>query len=145
MFFRVIVEYFKLQRQAQYRDPSRTTVRLLESISRLAQGKQAKHTIMSSPQIQSCFDSCSLRASFLCFASAHARIMFRNSVTTEDAVAAVLVMDNTMQVGFSQLNQTGQDVCFPPYDIMYSVLSHFCSARLFLDVTMRCTPHFLTT
>ncbi|NWY05845.1 MCM9 helicase, partial [Nothoprocta ornata] len=63
----VLVRYYQRQRQSGGRSAARTTVRLLESLVRLAE--------------------------------AHARLMFRDTVTLEDAVTVVSVMESSMQGG----------------------------------------------
>ncbi|KAG7250319.1 hypothetical protein CRUP_023901 [Coryphaenoides rupestris] len=61
----VLGRYYQLQRQSSGRNAARTTIRMLESLSRLAE--------------------------------AHAKLMYREQVTIEDAVVAVSVMECSMQ------------------------------------------------
>uniref|UniRef100_A0AAQ5YKQ4 DNA helicase MCM9 n=1 Tax=Amphiprion ocellaris TaxID=80972 RepID=A0AAQ5YKQ4_AMPOC len=63
----ILTRYYQLQRQSDGRSAARTTIRMLESLSRLAE--------------------------------AHSRLMFRETVTIEDAVIAVSVMECSMQGG----------------------------------------------
>eukprot|EP00038_Savillea_parva_P001903 m.108353 g.108353 ORF g.108353 m.108353 type:complete len:1026 (+) comp10655_c0_seq4:153-3230(+) len=61
----VLSVYYRMQRQADSMHSARTTIRLLESLVRIAQ--------------------------------AHARLMFRDEVTVQDAVVAVTMMESSMQ------------------------------------------------
>uniref|UniRef100_A0AAY5K511 DNA helicase MCM9 n=1 Tax=Esox lucius TaxID=8010 RepID=A0AAY5K511_ESOLU len=63
----VLSRYYQLQRRSDGRNAARTTIRMLESLLRLAE--------------------------------AHARLMFRDTVTVEDAVVVVSVMECSMQGG----------------------------------------------
>ncbi|KAI1897496.1 hypothetical protein AGOR_G00083870 [Albula goreensis] len=63
----ILVRYYQVQRQNGSRNAARTTIRMLESLGRLAE--------------------------------AHAKLMFRDTVTVEDAVVVVSVMECSMQGG----------------------------------------------
>ncbi|KPP68866.1 DNA helicase MCM9-like, partial [Scleropages formosus] len=63
----VLARYYQLQRRSESRNVARTTIRMLESLGRLAE--------------------------------AHARLMFRETVTVEDAVVVISVMECSMQGG----------------------------------------------
>ncbi|XP_069742949.1 DNA helicase MCM9 isoform X2 [Narcine bancroftii] len=64
---KILVKYYQLQRQSGFRSAARTTIRMLESLVRLAE--------------------------------AHARLMFRDKVTVEDAITVISVMESSMQGG----------------------------------------------
>uniref|UniRef100_A0A672Q960 DNA helicase MCM9 n=1 Tax=Sinocyclocheilus grahami TaxID=75366 RepID=A0A672Q960_SINGR len=77
----ILSRYYQLQRQSDSRNASRTTIRMLESLSRLAE--------------------------------AHARLMFRETVTVEDAVVVVSVMECSMQGGALLGNVNALHTSFP--------------------------------
>ncbi|XP_067840779.1 DNA helicase MCM9 [Heptranchias perlo] len=64
---KILVKYYQVQRQSGFRNAARTTIRMLESLVRLAE--------------------------------AHARLMFRDIVTVEDAITVISVMESSMQGG----------------------------------------------
>ncbi|KAF9163974.1 DNA helicase mcm9 [Actinomortierella ambigua] len=67
----VLMAYYQLQRRADLRNAARTTIRLLESLIRLAQ--------------------------------AHAKLLAKNLVTLEDAIAVVSLMETTAQGGAAMI------------------------------------------
>ncbi|XP_056150178.1 DNA helicase MCM9 [Lampris incognitus] len=77
----ILARYYQLQRQSDSRSAARTTIRMLESLSRLAE--------------------------------AHARLMYRQTVTIEDAVVAVSVMECSMQGGALLGNMNALHTSFP--------------------------------
>ncbi|XP_073349545.1 DNA helicase MCM9 [Pagrus major] len=77
----ILTRYYQLQRQSDGRNNARTTIRMLESLSRLSE--------------------------------AHARLMYRETVTIEDAVMAVSVMECSMQGGALLGNVNALFTSFP--------------------------------
>ncbi|XP_026857465.2 DNA helicase MCM9 [Electrophorus electricus] len=77
----ILTRYYQLQRQSDGRSAARTTIRMLESLGRLAE--------------------------------AHARLMFRETVTVEDAVVVVSVMECSMQGGALLGNVNALHTSFP--------------------------------
>ncbi|KAM4632879.1 DNA helicase MCM9 [Polymixia lowei] len=77
----ILARYYQLQRQSNSRNAARTTIRMLESLSRLAE--------------------------------AHARLMNRETVTIEDAVVAVSVMECSMQGGALLADVNALHTSFP--------------------------------
>ncbi|XP_035990495.1 DNA helicase MCM9 isoform X2 [Fundulus heteroclitus] len=77
----ILARYYQLQRQRDAHNAARTTIRMLESLSRLAE--------------------------------AHARLMYRDTVTIEDAVTAVSVMECSMQGGALLGNVNAMLTTFP--------------------------------
>uniref|UniRef100_A0A8C1GBI6 DNA helicase MCM9 n=1 Tax=Cyprinus carpio TaxID=7962 RepID=A0A8C1GBI6_CYPCA len=82
----ILSRYYQLQRQSDSRNAARTTIRMLESLSRLSE--------------------------------AHARLMFRETVTVEDAVVVVSIMECSMQGGALLGNVNALHTSFPddPYE-----------------------------
>ncbi|XP_066229467.1 DNA helicase MCM9 isoform X1 [Saccopteryx leptura] len=78
----VLLRYYQMQRQSDSRNAARTTIRLLESLIRLAEGFFR-----------------STNEFFIGYPVAHARLMFRDTVTLEDAITVVSVMESSMQGG----------------------------------------------
>ena len=78
----LIKAYYKRQRSPSYgSDNARTTIRLLESLLRIAQ--------------------------------AHARLMWRNVVTLDDAVIAVSIIELSMNTGFALSENAVAHIDFP--------------------------------
>ncbi|XP_039882681.1 DNA helicase MCM9 isoform X1 [Simochromis diagramma] len=77
----ILTRYYQLQRRSDGSSAARTTIRTLESLSRLAE--------------------------------AHAKLMYRETVTIEDAVIAVSVMECSMQGGVLQGNVNTLFTSFP--------------------------------
>ncbi|KAG7316378.1 hypothetical protein KOW79_019919 [Hemibagrus wyckioides] len=77
----ILTRYYQLQRQSDSRNAARTTIRMLESLGRLAE--------------------------------AHAKLMFRETVTVEDAVVVVSVMECSMQGGALLGNVNALHTSFP--------------------------------
>ncbi|KAI4895691.1 hypothetical protein NFI96_024783 [Prochilodus magdalenae] len=87
----ILARYYQLQRQSDSRNAARTTIRMLESLGRLAEG------------VSVC----------VCVYAAHARLMFRETVTVQDAVAVVSVMECSMQGGALLGNVNTLHTSFP--------------------------------
>ncbi|XP_027011281.2 DNA helicase MCM9 isoform X2 [Tachysurus fulvidraco] len=77
----ILTRYYQLQRQSDSRNAARTTIRMLESLGRLAE--------------------------------AHAKLMFRETVTVEDAIVVVSVMECSMQGGALLGNVNALHTSFP--------------------------------
>ncbi|KAK2864296.1 hypothetical protein Q7C36_003450 [Tachysurus vachellii] len=77
----ILTRYYQLQRQSDSRNAARTTIRMLESLGRLAE--------------------------------AHAKLMFRETVTVSDAVVVVSVMECSMQGGALLGNVNALHTSFP--------------------------------
>ncbi|RDX79673.1 putative DNA helicase MCM9, partial [Mucuna pruriens] len=82
----VISSYYQLQRKSAIHNAARTTVRMLESLIRLAQALDETSLVNLSLFMN--FDSLN--------ATAHARLMFRNEVTRLDAITAILCIESSM-------------------------------------------------
>lgn len=84
----ILQTYYMMQRMSSIRDPSRTTVRMLDSLVRLSQ--------------------------------AHCKLMFRSTVLPMDAIAAIGLMDLSMQDCTLQETVTALHSIFPKYpDFQY--------------------------
>ncbi|XP_062858615.1 DNA helicase MCM9 [Trichomycterus rosablanca] len=79
----ILTRYYQLQRRSDGRSAARTTIRMLESLGRLAE--------------------------------AHAKLMFRDAVTVEDAVVVVSVMECSMQGGALLGNVNALHTSFPDH------------------------------
>ena len=77
----ILSEYFRRQRKSDYAESARTTVRLLESLIRIAE--------------------------------AHARLMARDTVCSQDAIVAIMLVQSSLNAdtlcGTSQLSALHQD------------------------------------
>ncbi|XP_068433682.1 DNA helicase MCM9 isoform X2 [Clinocottus analis] len=105
----ILTRYYQLQRRSDGRNPARTTIRMLESLSRLAE--------------------------------AHARLMYRQTVTIEDAVMAVSVMECSMQGGALLGNVNALLTSFPndpgqQYQIQCQILLEGLNLPLLLQKEM---------
>ncbi|XP_047184353.1 DNA helicase MCM9 isoform X4 [Scophthalmus maximus] len=105
----ILTRYYQLQRQSDGRNAARTTIRMLESLSRLAE--------------------------------AHARLMYRETVTVQDAVMAVSVMECSMQGGALLGNVNALLTSFPSepgqqYEAQCQVLLEGLSLPLLLQKEM---------
>ncbi|XP_040206251.1 DNA helicase MCM9 isoform X2 [Rana temporaria] len=102
----ILMRYYQLQRQSDSRNAARTTIRLLESLIRLAE--------------------------------AHARLMYRDVVTIEDAITVVSVMESSMQGGALLGGVNALHTSFPdnPQE-QYQVQCELLLERLGLQNIMR--------
>ncbi|KAG7999789.1 DNA helicase MCM9 [Nibea albiflora] len=105
----ILTRYYQLQRQSDNCNTGRTTIRMLESLSRLAE--------------------------------AHARLMYRATVTTEDAIMAVSVMECSMQGGALLGNVNALLTSFPAdpdkeYQIQCQILLDGLNLPLLLQKEM---------
>lgn len=105
----ILTRYYQLQRRRDGGTAARTTIRMLESLSRLAE--------------------------------AHARLMYRETVTIEDAVNAVSVMECSMQGGALLGNVNALFTAFPPdpikqYQSQCEILLEGLNLPLFLQKEM---------
>lgn len=73
---RILGQYYCLQRKSDSKNAARTTIRLLESMIRVAQGRYSNYSLQLNNQ-----------------SSAHARLMFRKTVEVQDAIISVLLME----------------------------------------------------
>ncbi|KAI3755300.1 hypothetical protein L1987_55096 [Smallanthus sonchifolius] len=80
----IISKYYQLQRRSATENSARTTVRMLESLIRLAQGTTYPSSDSFAPFT---YESINLT---------HARLMFRNEVTRLDAITAILCIESSM-------------------------------------------------
>lgn len=93
----ILSRYYQLQRQNDSRNAARTTIRMLESLIRLAEGQSPRISIANFCVASRTTGFASPHCIFNLI-SAHARLMFRETVTVEDAVIVVSVMECSMQV-----------------------------------------------
>ncbi|KAH9658098.1 putative DNA helicase MCM9 [Citrus sinensis] len=88
---KVISSYYQLQRRSATQNAARTTVRMLESLIRLAQGMYVYYCLFF--QCEFYFISLEIKSIAV---AAHARLMFRNEVTQLDAITAILCIESSM-------------------------------------------------
>nr|CAD1826940.1 unnamed protein product [Ananas comosus var. bracteatus] len=90
---KVISSYYQLQRRSANHNVARTTVRMLESLIRLAQGK---YYHLKVHQLYFPIYVRRYRWGLPLYFPAHARLMFRDIVTQLDAIAAILCIESSM-------------------------------------------------
>lgn len=127
-----VVLYFYLINCTVFCDSARTTVRMLESLIRLAQG-----TLFSLWNYALKWISCFIpQAIDLAYIAAHARLMFRNEVTRLDAITAILCIESSMTTSAivdSVGNALHSNFAENP-DLECILASHFCMYLSFLKL-----------
>ncbi|KAE8712927.1 putative DNA helicase MCM9 [Hibiscus syriacus] len=106
---KVISSYYQLQRRSATHNAARTTVRMLESLIRLAKG-MLENVLIQHPHLPYTFFPLAILFTMLQLypvdnndfdalnVAAHARLMFRNEVTRLDAIAAILCIESSMTI-----------------------------------------------
>lgn len=120
-----------------YSCTARTTVRMLESLIRLAQGILIlKCQLFSTLPVQ-----CILRLLSL---AAHARLMFRNKVTRLDAIAAILCIESSMMTSaivdsvgnalHSNFTNNPDHECILLFIRVFIIATNKCSSKVILSL-----------